>query len=83
MLKTIITAKRIIPVVNFPSKKLFPIITEHIIEGVLATAVISINFTGFISVSADIYVRKSFGVPGIRNNMKIIAESFFSFFRIR
>ena len=57
---------------------LAPINTEQAMEGVLAIAAIKKNLYGFIDVSAAIYVKKSLGVPGIRNKINIIKVSFFS-----
>ena len=57
---------------QFPFSKLAPANVEDITDGNLANVDISINSVGFIGSNAAIYVSKSFGVPGIKNNIKSI-----------
>lgn len=69
----------IIITVQFPTTKLLPAIVEEIIDGNLAKVDISRNFTGFIGNSPAKYTNRSFGVPGMKNNMNSIVYTFLGF----
>ena len=55
---------------------------DDITEGNLAKVDININLSGFIGNNAAIYTNKSFGVPGIKNNIIIIHSIFLGFLNI-
>ncbi len=65
--------------VQFPTTRLLPAIVEEIIDGNLAKVDISKNFTGFIGKSPAKYTNKSFGVPGMKNNINNIVYIFLGF----
>ena len=80
----IVTNKKVIPYMSklkcqFPESKLEPASVEDITEGNLAIVEIKINSNGLIGSSAAIYVNRSFGVPGIKNKIKIINLIVFGF----
>jgi hypothetical protein len=55
-----------------------PANVEEITDGILARAVMQIKSRRFIFVIGAIYVSISFGVPGMKNNRKIMDFNFFS-----
>ena len=62
---------------KLPFKMLAPIKVEEITDGNLTKVDIRINLNGFIGNSPPKYTNKSFGVPGIINNIVITNSTFF------
>ena len=62
-----------------PIASLSPANVEVITDGNLANVEININFIGFIGSNPATYTNRSFGVPGIKNNISIISSIFFGF----
>ena len=54
---------------HFPCNSLSPAIVDDITDGSLTNVDISMNFNGLIGSRPPIYTNKSFGVPGIKNNI--------------
>ena len=74
---TAIIAMYIKPAVfKFPAKIFSPAYVEEIIDGILASVDIRINFHGLIGSNPAIYTSKSFGVPGNKNRISIIISTF-------
>ena len=78
---TIIKVAAYIIMLNFqsPATKLSPANVDDITDGNLANVEISINLSGFRGSNPAIYTSKSFGVPGIKNNINIIHSIFLGF----
>ena len=64
---------------QFPVTIWAPANVEVTIDGILAIVEIIINLHIFIGHNPAIYVKKSLGVPGIKNNIKKINSIFWGF----
>ena len=73
---TNVIANTVIIISQLPSKILFPITVDVIIDGNLANVEINIKCNGFTGKIPPIYTNKSFGVPGIKNSIKNIISNF-------
>ena len=74
-----VTTYAIIDTCMFPLNIFSPAIVDEITDGSLANVDIKTNRYGFIGKSPAMYTNKSFGVPGIKNNINIIHSIFLGF----